>query len=181
MRATPRLICTAGEVGGGDGRREGWRSRDEDVVQPVREHLRFVCWGSRLELGRTDCGEVEVRNWRDAVTRKRIQRKKQTCDAPRKPSLGLSSSGSAISAFTPHTTVVDPSLTSAEPSAVDIEPWRRVNANDPCYMRPPVRLKSNTNLHSLKCPSTRRIHGHPVSRSPPGTAPGKFLGGGVGK
>ena len=46
-------------------------------------------------------------------------------DVPKKPSSGRSSSGSAISAFTPHTTVVDPSLTSADPSAVDIEPWTR--------------------------------------------------------
>lgn len=42
--------------------------------------------------------------------------------APKKPSFSLSSSGSAISAFTPHTTVVAPMRTSAEPSAVEMEP-----------------------------------------------------------
>lgn len=43
-------------------------------------------------------------------------------DIPRNPSVSRSSSGSAISAFTPHTTVVSPKRTSAEPSAVDIDP-----------------------------------------------------------
>ena len=41
---------------------------------------------------------------------------------PRNPSSGASKSGSAISAFTPHATVVSPNRTSDEPSAVDIEP-----------------------------------------------------------
>lgn len=41
---------------------------------------------------------------------------------PRNPSSGASKSGSAISALTPHTTVVSPKRTSDEPSAVDIEP-----------------------------------------------------------
>ena len=44
--------------------------------------------------------------------------------SPRNPSSPLSSSGSASSALTPQTTVVFPILTSAEPSAVDIEPFR---------------------------------------------------------
>jgi hypothetical protein len=41
---------------------------------------------------------------------------------PTKPRVGASSSGSATSALTPHTIVVSPNLTSAEPSAVLIEP-----------------------------------------------------------
>lgn len=41
---------------------------------------------------------------------------------PRNPSSGASKSGSAISALTPHTTVVSPKRTRDEPSAVDIEP-----------------------------------------------------------
>ena len=40
----------------------------------------------------------------------------------RKPSPGRSSSGSAISAFIPHTIVVSPNLTRADPSAVVIDP-----------------------------------------------------------
>ena len=43
-------------------------------------------------------------------------------NAPKNPCNPASNSGSAISALTPHTTVVLPSLTRAEPSAVDIEP-----------------------------------------------------------
>lgn len=42
--------------------------------------------------------------------------------APKNPSFGLSNDGSQISAFTPHTTVVSPNRTRAEPSAVDIDP-----------------------------------------------------------
>lgn len=42
--------------------------------------------------------------------------------SPRKPSVGASSSGSAISAFTPQTIVVSPSRTSADPSAVVMDP-----------------------------------------------------------
>lgn len=38
------------------------------------------------------------------------------------PSVGLAESGSAISALIPQTIVVSPILTSADPSAVDIEP-----------------------------------------------------------
>ena len=41
---------------------------------------------------------------------------------PKNPSSGAFRSGSAISALTPHTTVVSPKRTSEEPSAVDIEP-----------------------------------------------------------
>ena len=58
----------------------------------------------------------------DAFRRTRTMDEEGRYDIPRKPSFGLSSSGSAISALTPHTTVVDPSLTSAEPSAVDMDP-----------------------------------------------------------
>lgn len=39
-----------------------------------------------------------------------------------KPCVGLAESGSATSALIPHTIVVLPILTSAEPCAVDIEP-----------------------------------------------------------
>ena len=52
---------------------------------------------------------------------------------PRNPSSGASKSGSAISALTPHTTVVSPKRTSDEPSAVDIEPiskgWSAIEAD----------------------------------------------------
>ena len=41
---------------------------------------------------------------------------------PKNPSSGAFRSGSAISALTPHTTVVSPKRTSEEPSAVDTEP-----------------------------------------------------------
>jgi hypothetical protein len=44
------------------------------------------------------------------------------CRLPRNPSPGRSNSGSAISAFTPQTMVVSPRRTSADPSAVDIDP-----------------------------------------------------------
>lgn len=44
------------------------------------------------------------------------------CLLPKNPSFGWSNSGSAISALTPHITVVSPSRTNAEPLAVDIEP-----------------------------------------------------------
>ena len=45
---------------------------------------------------------------------------------PKYPSPGASKSGSAISALTPHTTVVSPKRTSEEPSAVDIEPGSEI-------------------------------------------------------
>ena len=41
---------------------------------------------------------------------------------PRNPEFGVSRSGSAISALTPHTIVVSPRRTKDEPSAVEIEP-----------------------------------------------------------
>jgi len=47
---------------------------------------------------------------------------KERIHAPRYPWLGLSSSGSASSAFTPHTTVVFPTRTRDDPFAVVIEP-----------------------------------------------------------
>lgn len=40
------------------------------------------------------------------------------------PSVGLAESGSAISALIPQTIVVSPILTSADPSAVDIDPMK---------------------------------------------------------
>ena len=43
-------------------------------------------------------------------------------DAPRKPCSGVSRSGSAISALTPHMIVVSPRRTKEEPFAVDIDP-----------------------------------------------------------
>ena len=52
----------------------------------------------------------------------------ETADTPKNPSCGRSRSGSAISTFTPHTTVVFPRRTSAEPSAVEIEPERARSA-----------------------------------------------------
>lgn len=55
------------------------------------------------------------------VTPKR-KKKSKSYNSPINPSPGVSVSGSPISAFTPHTIVVSPILTSAEPWAVDIEP-----------------------------------------------------------
>ena len=59
--------------------------------------------------------EVVVRIYDDTGQSRRANR-------PMKPSLGLDISGSATSAFIPQTIVVSPILTSAEPSAVLIEP-----------------------------------------------------------
>lgn len=50
------------------------------------------------------------------------KKKSKSYNSPINPSPGVSVSGSPISAFTPHTIVVSPILTSAEPWAVDIEP-----------------------------------------------------------
>ena len=50
------------------------------------------------------------------------EEQKKPRNTPKNPWSPASNSGSAISALTPHTTVVFPSLTRAEPSAVDIEP-----------------------------------------------------------
>ena len=47
-----------------------------------------------------------------------------------KPRSGVSSSGSAISALTPHTTMVLPMRTSVEPSAVDMDPARMSKRRD---------------------------------------------------
>lgn len=73
-------------------------------------------------------------------------------DVPKKPSFGRSNSGSAISAFTPHTTVVDPSLTSADPSAVDIEPSVREKGTVNSPPHPPrarrvSRMRAHTYVH----------------------------------
>lgn len=91
---------------------------------------------------------------------------------PRKPSLGLSSSGSAISAFTPHTTVVEPNLTSADPSAVDIEPFYASRPSTSSY--PPSENAfrqayeptfGKTSLHSSKSrPSGLTLSARNLSR-----------------
>jgi hypothetical protein len=49
-------------------------------------------------------------------------------DAPINPCFGRAESGSATSAFIPHTMVVLPIRTSADPCAVDIDPRQSVNA-----------------------------------------------------
>lgn len=46
------------------------------------------------------------------------------------PQLGLSNSGSAISALTPQTIVVLPNLTRADPSAVDIDPKHHLRISE---------------------------------------------------
>lgn len=46
----------------------------------------------------------------------------ERADPPRNPSSGFTISGSATSALIPHTIVVSPILTNAEPSAVEIDP-----------------------------------------------------------
>jgi hypothetical protein len=48
--------------------------------------------------------------------------KKHLINGPKKPELGVSASGSAISPLTPQSTAVSPILTSAEPSAVVTDP-----------------------------------------------------------
>lgn len=90
--------------------------RDEQIIQPVRVHLSLLDRWSRLKLWRTQSWQIDI--WYCSVSA--LGPRDQ--DPPIIPSVGLAESGSVISALIPQTIVVSPILTSADPSAVDIEP-----------------------------------------------------------
>jgi len=53
--------------------REDRDKRNEQIVNLLREHLSFVYWWTRLEVGRGDGGKVDIRYY-SRVTSHQIQR-----------------------------------------------------------------------------------------------------------
>ena len=158
--------------------------RDNEIVQPAREDLGLLDWRTRLKLWGTERRKVDVRNceselfdggrqmpdeWWSSWLRISIERVTAKLPSvhppssqyePTKPSFGAEPVGSAISALTPHTIVVSPIRTNAEPSAVAIEPGgQNVGSNVISIQYPPTLML--TSRHALM----RRLSGrYPLSR-----------------
>ena len=82
--------------------------------------------GPGLKLGEQIAGRSILGTTIGSASRRSIE---SDDDGLMYPSSGLEADGSAISALMPHTTVVSPTLTNAEPSAVEIDPSRVVSAS----------------------------------------------------